>query len=64
MSTVNTQTTHQVTKSELPVCCPPENADNLASLHPRVYLPLSQDNPTVECPYCSAKFSYKETLEQ
>ncbi len=61
MTSTNTQTTHQVTANELPLSCPAINEKDISSLHPRVFLPLSQDNPAVECPYCSAKFIYKET---
>jgi len=54
-----TTTTHQVTSSELPVCCPPINDANSWSEHPRVFLPLTKDNPAVACPYCGARFAYK-----
>ncbi len=39
------------------VCCPPQNQSNW-SLHPRVYLDISQ-HKQVSCPYCGQKFVIK-----
>lgn len=49
------QTTRQVTKAELPLSCPLENSGSVTA-HPRVFLPLSDDNRKEKCPYCSAQY--------
>lgn len=49
---------HYVTVANLPVCCPPKNAE-VWDMHPRVYLPIAEEG-TVVCPYCSAKYILKQ----
>jgi uncharacterized Zn-finger protein len=44
----------QVTRKDLPVCCPGRDTGS-AEMHPRVYLPVRKDR-VVTCPYCSARY--------
>jgi uncharacterized Zn-finger protein len=37
------------------ICCPDIN-DKVVSMHPKVYLSLSQDKPLVNCPYCQKQW--------
>jgi uncharacterized Zn-finger protein len=47
-----------VQKKDLPLSCPtPEQA--LWNQHPKVYLPIKEDNKVVTCPYCGSKYSLK-----
>jgi uncharacterized Zn-finger protein len=55
----SSQTVRQVTSAELPLSCPTNDVEAW-SAHPRVFLPITQDNPEVACPYCSAKFKLIE----
>jgi uncharacterized Zn-finger protein len=45
----------QVTKAELPLSCPGPRSE-VASLHPRVYLPLKKSGDRATCPYCGAVY--------
>ena len=50
----NTKRRYEVTRAQLPVCCPlPDQI--LWNSHPRVYLPLQTASEAV-CPYCEAHF--------
>lgn len=53
-----TNETIYVSEKDLPLCCPLPNKP-LWSAHPRVYLPLKGPGEIL-CPYCSAKYIYKE----
>lgn len=44
-----------VQHDELPISCPTKSM-TLWNAHPRVYLPLSEENPHVVCPYCDTAF--------
>ena len=44
----------QVSRAELPLCCP-RPGDELASMHPLVYLPIEKTGEAV-CPYCGARY--------
>ena len=55
----NSQVVRQVTKAELPISCPTNDKESWSE-HPRVFLPLSDDNKTEVCPYCSAQFTLVE----
>jgi uncharacterized Zn-finger protein len=44
-----------IKKAALPISCPTKDMP-LWSAHPRVYLPLSEKEPEVVCPYCGTKF--------
>jgi uncharacterized Zn-finger protein len=49
-----------ITKKQLPLCCPPVGSSDHWSMHPRVYLPLDdQDHTQVTCPYCGAHYEFK-----
>lgn len=52
----NTQTKYFVKKNELPLSCPTKEM-LLWNAHPRVYLPLGEENKEAICPYCDAKFT-------
>lgn len=51
-----TQQVYQVSKSDLPISCPTDDMI-LWNAHPKVYLPLSEENPAAHCPYCGVKFT-------
>ena len=44
----------KITKKDLPLCCPPQGAEN-AGLHPRVYLPIEKSGRET-CPYCGTNY--------
>lgn len=44
-----------VSRRDLPLSCPNPGTD-LASLHPRVYIPLKQQGERAVCPYCGAEY--------
>ena len=46
---------YHVTKAELPISCPTDEM-TLWNAHPRVFLPLNEENRVEVCPYCSAKY--------
>ena len=48
----------QVTKDQLPLSCPPANAD-VHELHPRVFLPINKTGEAT-CPYCGAKYQLRD----
>lgn len=48
------ETTYEVTEADLPVHCPMEGT-TLWDSHPRVYIPLDQQNES-KCPYCGANY--------
>lgn len=51
----NAQTHYDVHRSDLPLSCPlPSMA--LWNSHPRVYLPIEDQQGKAECPYCGAQF--------
>lgn len=41
------------------ICCPDENSRTI-SMHPKVYLTLSQEKPTINCPYCQKQWHINE----
>jgi len=45
----------RVSKQELPLSCPGPRGE-VASLHPRVYLPLKKTGDRATCPYCGAVY--------
>lgn len=47
-------TYYKIKPSELPVSCP-RSAEEVASLHPRVFLSFDKQGHA-ECPYCGARF--------
>ncbi len=58
--TPNTETVVYVTADDLPLHCPLDRM-RLWDSHPRVYLPLDDDN-TALCPYCGTRFILTEAL--
>lgn len=50
-----THKVYQVTEADLPISCPTDDIA-LWSAHPRVFIPLDNNNKEEHCPYCSAKF--------
>lgn len=44
----------KVTRADLPLACP-RQGDELASMHPRVFLPIEKTGEAI-CPYCGAKY--------
>lgn len=49
---------YEVSRKELPLYCPTRGTD-LWSAHPRVYLPLGE-NDHARCPYCGALYILKD----
>jgi len=45
-----------VAKADLPLSCPTRH-ERVWDAHPRVYLPLSEAQPEVTCPYCGTKYA-------
>jgi len=54
----NANRLYKVSKKDLPICCPMPDMD-IWNSHPKVYIPLGDDNKEDMCPYCSAKFELK-----
>lgn len=44
----------KVSRKDLPLSCP-RPGDPVASMHPRVYLPVEKGG-AVTCPYCGARY--------
>jgi len=54
--TPNAERAVEVSRRELPVCCPrPDEA--LWNSHPRVFLPLREPGQSELCPYCGRRFT-------
>jgi len=51
-------TIHSVKREELPVSCPPENAE-VWNLHPRVYIEFNRAGEGT-CPYCGERFKISD----
>jgi uncharacterized Zn-finger protein len=51
----STKRHYQVTRADLPLCCPMPKM-RLWDSHPRVYLPLVKVGKVV-CPYCEAEYT-------
>lgn len=45
----------QVSRADLPLCCPRPNDEEAWGMHPRVYLPIEKTGEAV-CPYCGARY--------
>ncbi len=48
----------KVTRNDLPLSCP-RPGDQLAGLHPRVYLPVEKSGEAT-CPYCGARYQLSD----
>lgn len=44
-----------VTEDDLPIYCPPKDAERW-QLHPRVFLPINLKNKEANCPYCGTYY--------
>lgn len=55
--TANTEQRYQVTRADLPLCCPMPDM-SVWNSHPKVYLPL-EDGGEATCPYCGAVYSLR-----
>ena len=53
-----TKSVYDVTRADLPVCCPPQDR-RVWDAHPRVYLPIEKTGRAI-CPYCNAEFVLKD----
>ncbi len=51
------QSSRQITKADLPLCCPPTD-QVLWNAHPRVYLPIEATGQVI-CPYCSTHYELR-----
>jgi len=54
----NAQNRYEVTRADLPLCCPMPGM-SLWNSHPRVYLPI-EDSGEERCPYCGAVYVLKD----
>lgn len=54
----NARKEYHVTPSDLPISCPTEDM-TLWNAHPRVFLPLQENNKEQVCPYCGIKYVLK-----
>ena len=57
-SQANTQQQYEITRADLPLCCPMPNM-RLWDAHPRVYLPIEKTGHET-CPYCDAEYFLKD----
>jgi uncharacterized Zn-finger protein len=55
----NAENRYEVTRSDLPLSCPMPGMA-LWNSHPKVYLPLIQDDGESVCPYCGAHYVLKD----
>jgi len=54
-NTPNAKTTIEVKSDDLPIHCPlPESS--LWNSHPRVYIPVKENDGEAKCPYCGTMF--------
>ena len=53
----NTQNRYDVTRADLPLCCPMPGMV-LWNSHPKVYLPIEASG-SAKCPYCGAQYVLK-----
>ena len=51
----NAQQVYEVTRDDLPLCCPTPQME-LWNSHPRVYLPIEKQGGKATCPYCGAEY--------
>ncbi len=54
-STPNAKTAVEVKSDELPIHCPTKSS-SLWNSHPRVYIPVKENNGEARCPYCGTMF--------
>ena len=51
----NSEQSYTVTHDMLPLHCPTKEM-SLWNSHPRVYLPIEEENGKINCPYCGTQF--------
>ncbi|MCP4490752.1 MAG: zinc-finger domain-containing protein [Gammaproteobacteria bacterium] len=51
----NTRAALEVKTDMLPIHCPPPNS-SLWNSHPRVYIPVQENDGEAKCPYCGTIF--------
>lgn len=56
----NSKKLYKIAKSALPISCPMPDME-IWNSHPKVYIPLGDDNKEDMCPYCGAEFVLKES---
>ncbi|MDC8013336.1 zinc-finger domain-containing protein [Tahibacter soli] len=54
----NAQNRYEVTRADLPLSCPMPGM-SLWNSHPKVYLPIEDENGESVCPYCGAHYVLK-----
>jgi uncharacterized Zn-finger protein len=55
----NSETRYEVRKRDLPLHCPMKGT-RLWDSHPRVFIPLTDENREERCPYCGALYVLKD----
>lgn len=57
--TPNAQNRYEITRDDLPLCCPMPGMSTWNS-HPKVFLPIEDsEDGMVKCPYCGAEYFLK-----
>lgn len=51
----NAEKIYKVSRADLPLSCPLPSM-SLWNSHPKVYLPIEDQDGRAQCPYCSARF--------
>lgn len=51
--------TIEIRPQDLPLCCPLPG-QTVWDRHPRVYLPLAENQGKIDCPYCGTHYCLKE----
>jgi len=51
----NAENRYEVTRADLPLSCPMPGM-SLWNSHPKVYLPIAEDDGHAKCPYCGADY--------
>lgn len=54
----NAENRYEVTRANLPLSCPMP-AMSLWNSHPKVYLPIEEQDGKAKCPYCGADYVLK-----
>lgn len=55
----NAENRYRVTRADLPLSCPmPDMA--LWNSHPKVYLPIAEQDGKADCPYCGAHYELED----
>ncbi len=57
--TPNASNRYELNESQLPAHCPRPGTSQWNS-HPKVYLPIKENNGQAKCPYCGAEYLLKQ----